>query len=108
MQIVKCKESDKENSIKYLLTQDNKEIWCGYIFAREINPIEIYIIEEMRSNGYGKLLFTKLLQIAYDSGRVNLVFDIELQNYKMNNILSSLGAQHIGKNEEKNRWVIPV
>lgn len=108
MQIVKCKESDKENSIKYLLTQDNKEIGCGYIFAREINPIEIYIIEEMRSNGYGKLLFTKLLQIVYDSGRINLVFDIELQNYRMNNILSSLGAQHVGTNDEKNRWVIPV
>lgn len=108
MHIIKCIESDKENSTKYLLKKDDKEIGHGYIFSRLVNPIEIYINEKAQSNGYGKMLFTKLLQIIYDGGKTNLVFEIEIQNYKMNNILSSLGGRHVGTNNGKNRWVMPV
>ena len=108
MHIIKYIESDKENSTKYLLTKDDKEIGCGYIFSRLVNPIEIYIKEEARSNGYGKMLFIKLLQIIHDSDRTNLMFEIEIQNHEMNNILSSLGGRHVGTNNGKNRWVMPV
>ena len=42
MELVELKISDKENSVKYALMVNGKNVGSGYIFSRETNPIEIY------------------------------------------------------------------
>ena len=51
MKILKCAQSDKANSEKYLLMDGDRQIGYGYIIETEMNPIEIFVNEEERSNG---------------------------------------------------------
>ena len=108
MQIIKCTNSDKPNTEKYIMKINNQEIGFGYLIETEINPIEIFINEDQRSNGYGKLLFAKLLQICKEKGLKVLFFELKNEDYRMIIIITSLGARHIGTNYGINKFVLPV
>ena len=97
MELVELKVSDKENSVKYILKLDGLEIAHGYIFNREINPIEIYVERDYQSNGYGKLLFNSLLNILKKSGLKGLIFKLDENNFKIINIVKKFGAVEIGR-----------
>lgn len=108
MKILKCAQSDKANSEKYLLMDGDRQIGYGYIIETEMNPIEIFVNEEERSNGYGKLLFKNLIQIAKENGKNALFFEIKRENYRFTNIVSSSGARRIGTNDGITKWVLPL
>ena len=108
MTILKCDKSDKENAEKYILKNGEKEIGYGYFINREINPIEIFINEEERSNGYGKLLFAKMLQVAKEKGLKALIFKIKDENYRFSNIVSTSGALHISSSDGETKWALPI
>lgn len=108
MELIKSKTSDKENSVKYVLMDMNEEIGYGYIFDREINPIEIYINENFQSNGYGKFLFNSLLSILKKSNLKGLIFEINQSNYKFINIITQCGAIEFGRQLPNIRFVIKL
>lgn len=108
MDIIKCDMSDRINSDKYILQDNEKQIGYGYIIDSEINPIDIFINEEERSNGYGELLFSQLLKIIKQDNKKPLIFEVKKTNYRISNIISKLGALHITTIEDKNRWVFPL
>ena len=87
MELIQLKISDKENSVKYVLMLHGKEIGYGYIFNKEINPIEIYIDENYQSNGYGKIFFNSLLNVLKGKGLKGLIFELDETNYKIINNL---------------------
>ena len=98
MELVELKVSDKENSIKYKLLSEDKEVAHGYIFNRETNPIEIYVEQDYQSNGYGKLLFTSLLNVLKNKGLKGAIFQLDENNYKIINIIKNAGGVEIGRN----------
>ena len=102
----KCVKIDKENSEKYLLLNDDKEIGYGYILEQEVNPIEIYINENERSNGYGKFLFEKLLEIVKESDKKALIFDLTRAQYRVANIIAFFGARQIETLENSIKWAL--
>ena len=97
MELIELQTSDKENSVKYLLMLTNNEIGYGYIFDRETNPIEIYIDEKHRSNGYGKIFFNSLLKILKNKGLKGVLFKVDRNNYRFINIIQNAGAFEIGR-----------
>lgn len=108
MKVVKIKISDKENSVKYLLKIENKEVGYGYIFDREVNPIEIYIDKQFQSNGYGKKLFKTLLKEMKGQGVKGMLFEVENENYRFANIISQMGAQEISRNNNTKQYVLRI
>lgn len=108
MELLKCETSDIENTEKYILKDNDKELGYGYIISAEINPIEIFIYEKERSNGYGKLLFSKLLQILKEKGTKLLTFDLPEEQYRMINIVSSFGGRYISIKNGVKRYILPV
>lgn len=108
MEILRVNVSDKENSLKYVLKIQDIEIGCGYIFNREINPIEIYIYEEYQSNGYGKILFKALLEIVKEQGVMGMIFELEEYQFRFINIISQSGALQIGRNDSKIKYLLKI
>lgn len=108
MKVIKCAQSDKPNSEKYLLTEGDRQIGYGYIIERETNPIEIFVTKEMRSNGYGKFLFNNLIQIEKERDKKVLLFEVDRENYRLTNIISSLGAHRIESGEKSIRLALPL
>lgn len=101
MEIIKSDKSDKENSYKYVLKVQDKQIGFGYIFHREINPIEIYIDKEYQSNGYGKFLFNALVKEAKSQGLKGMIFELNENQYRFITIILQAGAAQISKNNDK-------
>lgn len=97
MEIIKIEDSDKEGAFKYLLTDNGNDIGFGYLYARENNPIEIYISPAYQSNGYGKKLFGFLLGEARNLGLKGMFFEVDEQFNRFINIISQAGAVHLGK-----------
>lgn len=106
MELVELKISDKENSVKYALMVNGKNVGSGYIFSRETNPIEIYIEENFRSNGYGKYLFNSLVKILKDRGVKGAIFESNKDNLRFINIIKQAGAKEISRQMPKVRFVI--
>ena len=106
MELVESKVSDKENSVKYVLILNDKEIGVGYIFSRETNPIEIYISEDYQSNGYGKFLFNSLLKILKSRNLKGVIFSIDKDNYRFINIIGQAGAIEFGRDGVKHNFAL--
>ncbi len=108
MELLKLKISDKQNSVKYLLKKDSITIGCGYVFNREINPIEIYIDEKNQSNGYGKLLFNDLIKVLKKGKTPGAIFELPQTNFKMVNIISQAGGVQIFQNKDTIKFIIKL
>ena len=105
MELVKLNISDKENSVKYKLLSNEAEVAHGYIFNREINPIEIYVEKEYQSNGFGKFLFKSLLEILKSNGLTGIVFLLDENNLKIINIIKKSGAVEVGRSFSKIKFI---
>ena len=108
MELIESKISDKENSVMYQLISHEGEVAHGYIFNREINPIEVYVNKEYQSNGYGKLLFKSLLKILKDNGLKGIIFILDESNFKIINIIKDLGAVELGRNLPEIKFLLKL
>lgn len=97
MELVELKVSDKEKSVKYVLSIKDKEIGYGYIFNREVNPIEIYVDKNYQSNGYGKFLFNSLIKVLKGKNLKGIIFEVDAENYRFINIVKQAGALEVGR-----------
>ena len=108
MELKELSFSDKENSVKFVLMNSGEEVGYGYIFSREINPIEIYINEENQSSGYGKFLFNSLLNILREHGLKGVVFQLNESDYRFINIIRKAGAVEIGRQFSEMKFIIKL
>lgn len=108
LKIVKLNVSDKENSDKYVLKLDAKEIGYSYIFHEvKSNNIFIFVNQENRSNGFGSFLFGEMLKIIKSSKLSHLFFDIEKPNYSANNIIAKFNGQILSEDDKKH-WILKL
>lgn len=108
MEILELKNSRVPNATEYALVNKGVQIGYGFIKNTEINPIEVYIDENQRSNGYGKYLFAKLVKIVEQKGINVLRFEIDISNYRIKNIIGNLGGQHIMTSNGKQLYILKV
>lgn len=59
------------------------------------NSIYIKIYDKYQSNGYGNKLFKESLNILKNNNIKNVIFNINLENYKMINIISKYNPLNI-------------
>lgn len=108
MEIVKANTSDQEDSIKYLLTFQGKEVGYGYLFDRAINPIEIYITKEYQSNGCGKFLFQYLAEVMKKQGDTGMIFELTKDQIRFQNIIMQAGAVQVGAYKDKIKYILKL
>ena len=92
----------------YKLVKDNETIGFGTINKNKENALFIFIQEEQRGNGYGKLLFSKMLEetknIGYDQAKISF----NRGNMPMLKIATDNGGLHISSDGDTVKYVIPI
>lgn len=100
--ISKIKIDDIENieEIYKLLKDDNK---VGYIIIKKDpkDQIKLFIEENQRSNGYGKLFFKKILDMIDND------IYLKTDNNHMINIIEYYGGKELSRNDGIRSYVIP-
>lgn len=92
----------------YKLVKDEETIGFGTINKNKENLLFVFISEENRGNGYGKILFEKMLQETKNIGHKEARVTFNKGNIPMLKIVSDNGGVHLSSNEELVKYVIPL
>ena len=92
----------------YKLVKDNQGIGYGTINKDQENQLFIFIDKQERGNGYGKILFSKMLEETKKNGynEVNIAF--EKENIPMYKIAEDNGAVQISTQGDTLKYVISI
>jgi len=92
----------------FKLVKDGKKIGIGAINIDKENLIYIYIKQELRGNGYGKFLFSKVLDEVKKSGNREARLAFSKDNIQMIKIVNDNGGIHVSTNKNIIKYVIPL
>ena len=81
------------------------EITIGYA---KINPIEVFVDENYRGNGYGKMLFKALLEEAKNKGLDHLNVKFSKKNIPMRKIITDFNGERISLDDDDLTYVISL
>ena len=92
----------------YELLKDDSVIGYGVINQDIRNMITIYILEEYRGNGYGKILFELILEKIKELGHKEIYLTFDKNNIMMKKIVVSKSGLEISLDGDKVTFVIPI
>lgn len=93
----------------YLLKQNNMIIGFGKINNDECeNKVEMYILTESRGNGYGKLLFGKLLEELKKENIKDISVFVDTKEIVQRKIVEDFNGILVSKDKEKSKFIIPL
>ena len=92
----------------YRLVKDNTTIGFGTINKDKENAIYIYVEEDSRGNGYGKLLFSKILEEIKKKEIKEIKVKFYKKNIQMLKIVKGVNGLHISTNEDEVEYLIPI
>ena len=92
----------------YALENEKKIIGYGITTNNVNNKIEIYIKEEYRSNGYGKILFGKMLEELKKENYKEIKLVYSRDNYRIRNIIEYYGGKQLYTNEKEESYILPI
>ena len=98
----------KEDADAYVLEKYKNIIGYGVVSVDNNNIIEVFIKEEYRSNGYGKLLFGKMLEVLKIKKYKEVTLTIKKDNYRIKNIISYYGGKQLYTNNEEESYILPI
>lgn len=98
----------KETSEAYALEENNEIIGYGIILNNDNSKIEIFIKEEYRSNGYGKLLFRKMLEELKKQSYKEIKITFQKNNYRIKNIIVALGGLQLRTDHQEETYLVPI
>lgn len=98
----------KDNSLVYILEKDHQIIGYGFLNNKKKNKIEILIKDEYQSNGYGKVLFEKMLEELKEIGDRDVKLTISKDNYKIKNIIKLFNGILLSNYNGKEEYLIPL
>ena len=100
--------SPREYEQCYKLVNDNETIGVGTINKDKENLLYIFVKQELRGNGYGKILFSKMIDEARKKGYEEVKLTFPRENIQMVKIVNDNGALHQATNENEVKYVIPL
>ncbi len=115
IELLKCEEKIGENLLPkekydevYKLVEDKKVIGVGVINYDKENMISILIRKELRGNGYGKILFSKMMEQIKNKGHKQIVLEFEKVNIPMVKIVSDNKGVQVSINENYVKYIVPL
>ena len=88
--------------------KDDRPLGVGTINKDKENLIYIYIKQELRGNGYGKVLFSKMMEEAKKEGYQEVKVTFPKDNIQMVKIVDDNGGVEQSVNENEVKYVIPL
>jgi predicted acetyltransferase len=84
---------DESNPIyRYFIVKDNSKIGYADINMSVSSNIGIVLLKKYRSMGLGKVVFSKLLEEAYNKGLDDIVVATDKDNVKMRGLCEKMGG----------------
>lgn len=109
IKFIKESISDKTNSNKYILKAESKELGYAYIYLNNsINNIYFFIHPQHRSNGYGSLLFSNIINELKTTTEYPFIkLDVEKTNVHTNNIIAKSGGLILSE-DNNTHWIVKL
>jgi len=92
----------------YKLVKDNQGIGYGTINKDTDNKLFIYIDKQERGNGYGKILFSKMLDETKNIGYQEVKITFDKENVPMQKIAEDNGGRQISSDGDSIKYVITI
>ena len=98
----------REYDYCYKLVKDNQGIGFGTINKDKENQLFIFIDKQQRGNGYGKILFSKMLEETKNIGYNEVKISFEKENIPMQKIANENGAKQISEDKNNVKYIISI
>lgn len=92
----------------FQLIKDDRPLGVGTINKDKENLIYIYIKQELRGNGYGKVLFSKMMEEAKKEGYQEVKVTFPKDNIQMVKIVDDNGGMQKSTDNNQVKYVIPL
>ena len=92
----------------FKLLKDDRPLGVGTINKDDENLIYIYIKQELRGNGYGKILFSKMMEEAKKEGYQEVKVTFPKDNVPMVKIIDDNGGVQQTINQNEVKYMIPL
>lgn len=92
----------------YKLVKDDKIIGYGTINKDKENIIYVFIEQDLRGNGYGKILFSEMIKIIEKLGYKDVKIIFKRENIQMLKITEKMGGLHLSSKEGEVQYLIPI
>lgn len=92
----------------YKLVKEDKVIGYGTINKDVENIIYIFIENKLRGNGYGKLLFSKMIEEVKKIGHKEAIVTFNRENIQMMKIVEGAGGLHLSTNKGNVKYLIAI
>ncbi len=92
----------------FSLKLDSKIIGYGKITDNYNRRIEIYIEKDYRGNGYGKILFGRMIEVVKKLNLKDICITFSKQNIQMNKIVSDFGGKQVSVDDDMIKYILPL
>jgi len=92
----------------FSLKLDSKIIGYGKVTDNYNNRIEIYIEQDYRGNGYGKILFEKMIDVIKNLNLNDVHITSPKQNIQMKKIITDFGGKQVSIDDEIVQYILPL
>ncbi len=92
----------------YKLVKDNQPLGFGTINKDKENTLFIFINKEQRGNGYGKILFLKMLEETRNMGYDEVKITFSKENTPMLKIATDNGGKQASEDEDSIKYVFSL
>lgn len=97
---------NSENTYQFF--KDNDFIGVASINKNDDDKIYIMIKKELRGNGYGKELFSAIIQKLRERDYKETIVKFERNNIQMLKIVTSNGGKHVSTDKNIVKYLIPI
>ena len=104
----RVKEKLPKGEFCYKFFKDERFIGIAAINRDEEDKIYIYIKQELRGNGFGKLLFKELLKELKNKGIKSVKVKIDRKNIQIFKIIVDCGGINLSNDGEISSYIIPI
>ena len=92
----------------YKLVKDNQPLGFGTINKDKENALFIFINKEQRGNGYGKILFSKMLEETKEIGFNEVKIAFSKENMPMVKIAEDNGGKQSSSDENSVKYIFSL
>ena len=92
----------------FKLLKDDRPLGVGTINKDEENLIYIYIKQELRGNGYGKILFSKMMDVAKKKGFEEIKLTFPKDNIQMVKIVDDNNGIQQSVIDDEVKYIVPL
>jgi len=92
----------------YFLIKDDIEYGGFKIDLLDDIKLDIFVNEQYRGNGYGKLIFISAMNYLKEKGYSKINANLKHSDYIISRIITNYGAHKISKNDNEIQFIIPI